>query len=415
MRKVDMRFKFFIFLILLLVNLKVNAQELGFTINDNRKSVKIPFQIYNNLIVVPVILNNKIPLKFIIDTGVRTSILTQKTFSDLLGLTYSKKYHISGIGENKYIEAYITNNVNLKLPGITGRGHAMLVLNEDYLELRNHLGTDVHGILGYELFSRFIVKIDYDNRVMTLTTPENFKKRRRYKTIPISVEDTKPYVYGEVKFDTREPVLVKLLIDTGASHGLILDEDSDESLFAPEPKIEANLGKGLGGNVYGQISRIESFKLGEMKWKNPLATFPENDQFLDSLKYQGVDRNGSIGGEILGRLDIIFNFPEEVIYVKKGRSFKEDFTYNLSGLSVKAKGSRLNNFEITDVRKNSVGEEAGLKEGDLILSINGMALRYLDLNSLINMLNSKPKKRIKLRVQRKNELLDFKFRLKQEI
>ena len=65
-----------------------------------------------------------------------------------------------------------------------GHGHAMLVLAEDYLELRNYLGTDVHGILGYELlFLRFIVEINYDKRMMTLTLPERFKPKRKFQTI----------------------------------------------------------------------------------------------------------------------------------------------------------------------------------------------------------------------------------------
>jgi hypothetical protein len=138
------------------------GQALGFVIADGKKRVEIPIQIQNNLVVVPVILNDVLPLKFIVDTGVRTAILTQKAFSDILNLPYSRKYSVSGPGGEKIIDAYVTNNVSIALPGVSGKGHALLVLDQDYLELRNYLGTDVHGILGYELFSRFIVKIDFN-------------------------------------------------------------------------------------------------------------------------------------------------------------------------------------------------------------------------------------------------------------
>src|SRR5688572_23814859 len=112
----------------------VQAQPLGFALNNGRKKVQIPIEIYNNLVVVPVVLNDALPLKFILDTGVRTSILTQKTFSDILNLQYSRKYTISGPGGDKLVDAYVTNNVTIDLPGVSGRGHAMLVLAEDYLE-----------------------------------------------------------------------------------------------------------------------------------------------------------------------------------------------------------------------------------------------------------------------------------------
>ncbi|MEJ2004144.1 MAG: retropepsin-like aspartic protease [Cyclobacteriaceae bacterium] len=152
----------FITLLLGLCLLSQNStgQILGFKIEDDRKKIKIPFEIYNNLIVIPVVVNNQLPLRFVLDTGVRTTILTEKVYGQLLQLEYSKKYTIAGIGETPLIEAYVTSGVSLTLPGISGKGHAMLVLEEDYLELRNYLGTEVHGVLGYELFSRFIVGID---------------------------------------------------------------------------------------------------------------------------------------------------------------------------------------------------------------------------------------------------------------
>ncbi len=146
---------------LFLAATNLQGQHLGFTLSNGKKRVQIPIEVYNNLVVVPVVLNGALPLKFILDTGVRTSILTQKTFSDILNLQYSRKYSISGPGGDKLVDAYVTNNVSIDLPGVSGKGHAMLVLAEDYLELRNYLGTDVHGILGYELFSRFIIEIDY--------------------------------------------------------------------------------------------------------------------------------------------------------------------------------------------------------------------------------------------------------------
>src|SRR5687767_6096030 len=166
-------------------------QVLGFSIADGKTKVTIPIEINNNLIVVPVVLNGALPLKFILDTGVRTAILTQKSFTDILNLPYSRKYTISGPGGEKLVDAYVTNNVSLELPGVLGRGHALLVLEEDYLELRNYMGTDVHGILGYELFSRFLIKIDYEKKILTLMSPERFKPGSKYERIPIRIEDTK--------------------------------------------------------------------------------------------------------------------------------------------------------------------------------------------------------------------------------
>src|SRR5882724_3069862 len=138
-----MTLKFVFGLLFFLSPLLMHGQNLGFAITEGRSKVKIPIEVYNNLIIVPVVLNGKLPLKFILDTGVRTTILTEKAFSDFLHLSYARKYTIAGPGGVKFIDAYITNNVTIDIPGVHGEGHAMLVLDQDYLELRNYLGTDV--------------------------------------------------------------------------------------------------------------------------------------------------------------------------------------------------------------------------------------------------------------------------------
>jgi hypothetical protein len=60
-------------------------------------------------------------------------------FSDILELKYSRKYTIAGPGGNKLVDAYLTNNVSISMPGlnnmpgIEGKGHTLLVLEKDLL------------------------------------------------------------------------------------------------------------------------------------------------------------------------------------------------------------------------------------------------------------------------------------------
>lgn len=391
------------------------GQVLGFAIADGKQRVTIPIEIYSNLIVVPVVLNGTLPLKFILDTGVRTAILTQKTFTDILNLPYSRKYTISGPGGEQLIDAYITNNVSLELPGVTGRGHALLVLGEDYLELRNYLGTDVHGILGYELFSRFIIQIDYDKKLLTLSVPSRFKKRRKFQAIPIKIEDTKPYVTTSVVLSDGTQLTAKLLVDSGASHGLMLEPTSDRRIRVPENTVSSVIGRGLGGEITGKVGRIKSLRLGNYDIHGVIANFPDPNSYFDSLKLGATQRNGAIGGEVLSRFTVIFNFPKEEMYIKKNQAFKKKFHYNLSGLTVKAKGSRLNVFEVTEVREKSAAYNAGLEAGDLLLSINGVNTKSLDLNSINGFFNNRPGKKINLVVDRAGQQMKVSFELEDQI
>lgn len=394
----------------------LNAQTLGFSITGGKSRVQIPIEVQNNLIIVPVILNGQVPLKFILDTGVRTTILTEKTYSDILHLTYARKYLIAGPGGEKIIEAYITNNVTLDLPGVHGEGHTMLVLEKDYLELRNYLGTEVHGILGYEVFSRFIVQINYEKKMLVLQLPELFKAPRKFQELPMVVQDTKPYVYTEIEMTDSARLKTKLLMDTGASHGLILEPESDSIIKVPPQHISSIIGRGLGGIITGQIGRIKSLEIGKYKINSVLANFPDINSYNDTLKTsRNVFRNGAIGGEILSRFDVIFNFPADKVYFKKNAAFGKKFYFNLSGVTIKARGARLRKFEITDIRKGSSAERADIKVGDVLLFINGIAVTSLDLNQVNGYLNSKPGRRISFDMERNGERIKRVFKLENQI
>jgi hypothetical protein len=395
--------KFILSLVICFHGATTYAQVLGFALAEGQKKVQIPIQIHNNLIVVPVVLNDALPLRFVVDTGVRTAILTQKSFSDILQLPYSRKYSISGPGGEKMIDAYVTNNVSLRLPGLNGKGHALLVLEEDYLELRNYLGVDVHGILGYELFSRFIVQIDYAKKIMTLYAPDRFHPRKRFQSLPIRVEDTKPYVVAPLVMADNTTLSAKLLIDTGASHGLMLDTQSDERIVAPTKTVSSTIGRGLGGAISGKVGRVQSLQLGNISIPNVLANFPDANSYMDTLKSTAVFRNGSIGGEVLTRFTVVFDYPREQFFIKKNGDFKKPFYFNLSGITVRAIGGKLDVFEIIEVQSQSAGERAGIQLGDRILAINNFDTEVLHLNNINSLLNSKPGKKVRLELLRNGQ------------
>jgi len=383
---------------------------------EGQKKVRIPIEIYNNLVVAPVILNGQMPLKFIIDTGVRTAILTDKELSDFLNLVYSRKYTISGIGGEKLVDAYVTNDVSLDLPGVNSPGHALLVLDQDFLQLKSFLGADIHGILGYELFSRFIVQIDYQRKELVLMSPGKFKPRRKYQMLPITVQDTKPYLLSDVKINDTTTIRVKLLIDSGASHGLFLDPETDPRIHVPTNYVASIIGRGIAGVMYGKIGRIPSLTLGKYKVDQIITNFPDPESYVDSLKISPtVFRNGAIGGEVLSRFKVVFDFSSEKLYLRKNHSFKKKFYYNLSGLTVKATGEKLNKFEISDVREKSPSHNAGLLAGDQIEKINGLPSVDLDLHQINSFFNSAPGKRVSLEVVRKGEKIKKEFRLEDPI
>ncbi len=363
---------------------------------------------------MPVVINGQLPLKFILDTGVRTAILTEKSYSDILGLPYSRQYTIAGPGGEHLITAYIANNVSFTIPpGVVGTGHALLVLEKDYLELRNYIGAEVHGVLGYEIFSRFVVLINYQEKYVELIDPKEFKPKGKFNVLPISIEDTKPFLKTDALLGKKKNL--KLLVDTGASHSLMLDPESDKEIQIPEKHIATTIGRALGGEITGKIGRITALDLGKYTLHKVISNYPDPNSYMDTLKASSVARNGAIGGEILSRFTVIFNYGEGKLYIKKNNAFKKEFQTNMSGLTMKAKGAKLNVFEVIEVRKKSVGERAEIRVGDILISLNSSTVSTMELNEINGELNSKPGKKIAMVLEREGVRIKKVIILESEI
>jgi len=390
-----------------------HAQAIGFDIMDGKDKISLPFESYNNLIVVPVVLNHRFPLRFVLDTGVRTSILTDRTFSDILNISYNRKIPLVGADGDRQIVAYVANGISLKLPGVVGQGQALLVLEEDYLQLKNYLGTDVHGILGYELFSRFIVEIDYENDILTLHEPYSYKPKRRRHVLPLEVQDTKPYIYTSLTLEDGTKIPSKLMLDTGASHSLLLDMDSHQALELPDKTIRTNLGRGLGGDISGHIGRIGRLEFGRYDFEGVIASWPDRGSFTDILRKTG--RQGTLGGGVLTRFSLVIDYFNGYLYYKRNRNFRNKFEYNMSGITVKALGPKLNHYVVNKIREESPANRTDIQIGDEIISINGHPTSGMTLGEVNNYFRTKPGRKIRLDLLRDYERLTRKFRLERVI
>ncbi len=400
-------------LVFLLLPFKVCAQNFGIHFTGNQKSVSIPFETYNNLIVFSIVLNGTLPLKFILDTGVRSTILLDRSITDLFGVHYTRNITLTGIGNNRTVEAYVANNLSVTLPGMTSGSISMLVLKKDYLNLRNHLGTDVHGIIGYDLFSHFVVKIDYQHKMLVFYRPEKFRPRKSYESFDLSIEDAKPFFEVPLQITDSTSLNAKLMIDTGASHALILHAASDDQISVPLKNIATKLGRGLTGDVEGHLGRINGCKLGKYRLHDIITSFPNDSTFYDSLFV--VKRNGSVGGEILSKFTVIIDFIHKKMYLKKNAKFRTPFDYNMSGLEVTAKGEDLNKYYVDMVRKGSVADSAGIMEGDEVVRLQGIPSEKLTMDKIYEILNSYNKRKIRIWVQRADMTRRVEFVLQSEI
>lgn len=84
----------------------------------------------------------------------------------------------------------------------------------------------------------------------------------------------------------------------------------------------------------------------------------------------------------------------------------------MSGMEVTNPMPGLPVFTITNIRENSPAYFAGLQENDQILTINSSNHKSIELNDINLLLQSKEKKKIKMKVLRNGEEYKTSFELK---
>lgn len=401
--------KLALLLVLLFTALQLQGQVPGFFGKGNQRKVKLPFLSSNSLILLPVSVNRHPPIYFLLDTGVKANLLFSKALGDSLGLSYSRRLGMVGADGLSTVWAQVSPINNLDLGGVQGQLQSLLVLEEDFLELESVIGVPVFGILGYEFFKYNAVKIDYDQSEISFYRPEALAwKSPLYRRLPLLVAEGKSYIKAGVRQKKGPKLKVKLLLDTGANHGLLLNRETSPAIELPDQLLETQLGQSLGGVLYGFMGRVKTLSMGGIHLQEVLTSYPEESPFSALLKVSG--RQGSLGAEVLGRMTLILDYPREAFFVRKGASFYQPFEFDMSGLVVKKTLTEEKRWYISEVREGSPSYLAGILPFDEILSINSVPLAFWELEQLFKLLRSEEGREIQFELRRyvNNDLTNFR-------
>lgn len=403
-----MKYLLLVFLTSLWFSNEVYSQNLL----NGKKSVEIPFDYVNNFIIINVVFNEKLPLKFIFDTGAEHTILTKREYSELSGIQLDREFKIVGADLTTEITAYLARNVSFKISRIFIPTIDILVFKNDYFKFEELTGVEVHGIIGANIFGKFVLDINYNKRVIKLHDPFYFTPpNEKYAVLPITVFKSKPYLVTKTKIDNiSRSIEVKLLIDTGASLTLLLYTDTHSSIIIPPNVIKGSIGLGLGGHLEGYLGRIHELEMSSLKLNNIVTSFQEIHELIDTSFLNG--RNGIVGNLILDRFDVIIDYQRQKLFLKPTKKFKEEFKYDRSGLSLIASGKDLTTIVVNNVIANSPADEAGIQKGDIIKKVNWIPSAYLSMKGLLRLFQKNEGKKIKITVNRNGQNMKFEFQLR---
>jgi hypothetical protein len=313
------------------------------------------------------------PVWLILDSGASVSVVAE-ALATARGMTARAIGETrAGIGEGSTRMGMIGRlTVHVAGAEIATNNTVSLPLGDDF----DVIGHQVDGVLGSDVFLKYVVRIDYAAASVTLYDANSFAFEGTGTTIPIALSGNTPNV--------------NVTVETGGTSlaaSAELDTGSDGSIGFTRPFVDkhhllegrtavAGFGMGVGGEAAVMIGRINALRLGPFVFSQPVVGFSRASQGATASDA----RDGIMGAEVLRRFTVILDYPHRRVILQPNGRFGDPFDADMSGI-VLAKNSR-GIVRVLAVRPGTPAAQLGIRAGDEITSIDGRAATSLPLDTI---------------------------------
>lgn len=337
-----------------------------------KDAVSLPFQNWGEHIIIPVSVNGHPPLEMVFDTGMPTHgvLLYEGSLVDGLGLAYGPmRIQVGGAGGGQPAQARLATDTKLKVGDLEIGGSVAIVMPP------TPSMSGIHdGIIGATLFQDFVVSLDHDRDIMTLTKRSAFRPPAGATEIPLKIDGRRVYVPAQLVNADGKRVPLTLILDLGATHPVSLSTSKNADIVVPAGAIRTRTGRGMSGAMSGRVGRIAGLELGGHLLSDVVATFPDT-AYEDP---RGLDqKNGNLGSGVLGRFNLALDFGGSRLFVTPNSRFQDPFEWDMTGLVFDmVEGGKVTVAMVLD---GSPAAEAKVVPGAELIAVDGAPVRAREM------------------------------------
>jgi len=356
--------------------------------------------------------NDSKPMWFYLDSGASSAFILDKRRASALGIQLEQFLSRSGGAGPDFYEFAKAEGVSISLSGLMFKDQSVGVLA--LAEIEEQFGGSIDGLVGIDLFTNYVVEVDYIDKKVRLHNPQTFTYSGSGDSIPLALRDGHFFVPAKVELRGGAQLNGEFVVDTGGYQvTAVLTTPFAQSNNLPAPNQKTIFDRsmsGLGGETKVLVGRATSFTLGSSVLRAPLIYLSQDKGgALASSEYDGL-----IGTEVLRRFKVIFDYSHRRLILERNAHYDEPLEYGMSGISFRAYGNDFRTFRIYQVLEDSPAAKGGLRVGDVLLSVDDVPASRLTLEQIVQMLKVEGRE-YRLRMKRGSETISVTIKMRRMI
>ena len=371
-------------------------------------TAKLPFDYRARHVWLKASVNGGPPEDFLFDTGASVTVI-DSGWAATHGLKTEGRMQAAGAGAAGGASVATLGSLRVASPGKDGVELkdvkvAVLDVNPQFEPM---FWRSMAGVIGYDIISRFVVTLDYDDSLLVLHDPATWTYSGTEKPLPMVMNGTVPAVKG--KFDGTDEGLFRL--DVGSSSTVDV-----HAPFAKKTGIVNRMGKttrfdgvGFGGSFSSEVGRLRSMSLGPYEWDDPVVVVSHATEGA----FASEEFAGNIGNRILERFRVTFDYERRLVYLEPGKHYADRDHLTRAGVLLTKRSDKVG---VESVLANSPAEHAGLRAGDQVLAVDGRDIAQWDLPQITDLLDEgEPGRKVTVRVLRGDQEKQLKIKLSEVV